>query len=462
MEASHPRTPHLVPARLGGETARLSPTSSFFTLSDVLWRGFVPSLDRLYLATLDDGTEVYVPANRLCHVALAGATRGGKGHIKRSLMAQLCSAGAEIYLLDQHYTRWDRESRDPLDRPCPEDWTPYTPYLQNDPTELIPVRQKYRVIGRYLRAATQELDRRIERYGNSLPVGTPIFLFLDELPDIVDNIPEAEDCLKKLLRQGAKVGVNVVTLSQDFLVDTLFPKGGGGAVRDCYRTVLYVGGDATTARVLLDMPAKDVPEHELGKGRVMVRCDVVRPAAKGRVPYADNPAIYALLGPSTYIPTEEENGAGGPSSPLSGPQLRPADHLPGLRGDEVHDAPFSVPEPRQASSAPRLYHTHGVGREAQRARVREREWRLRTRGEAAATEHGPAQLEAQAERSVTPERPEDGLATDERMVLEAYRHGTKTGNAIAAVTGIPGTRVNQCLHLLLAKGLIDWKPKAQY
>lgn len=296
-----------------------SQQKSYFTLSDILRKGFRPSLQKIYLATLEDGTDVYVRADQLCHVAGAGLTRGGKGHIKRSLMAQLCYAGAEVYLLDPKYTRWDRNSVDPTGKPCPEDWTPYTPFLQNDPMDLVPIATKYQVIEHYLKEAKRELDQRLEAYGYSRSTGRPMFLFLDEMPDIVDNIPNAQTYLKSILRMGAGVGVYVVCLSQDFLVKTLFP-GEGGAVRDCFRTVFYVGGDPTTAKILLDMPAKDVPENNLGKGRIMLRCDVVRPAQLARFPYGDNQALYDLIGPSTYIEPEEEEDL---VSDLMTPQLKP-------------------------------------------------------------------------------------------------------------------------------------------
>lgn len=340
MEALQPKPrAQLAPPTLGKGSLRAPASRSFFTLSDVLAKGFRPSLQKIYLATLDDGTDVFVPATKLCHGALAGLTRGGKGHMKRSLMAQLCFAGAEVYLLDPHYTQYDRESEDPTGRPCPEDWTPYNAYLQNDPSEQIPVIQKYQVIGGYLQAAKQELDRRLERYGRSLSVGRPVFIFIDELPAIVDNVPEAPGYLKSILREGAKVGVYVVALSQDFLVKTLFPNE-GGAVRDCFRTVLYVGGDAQTARILLDMPAKDVPENRLGKGRVMLRCDTVRPAQEARVPYVDNEALCTLLGPSTYVePDEEDEMVRGL---IAGPQLR-------TEREEIHTEKLPTPTTRRVA-----------------------------------------------------------------------------------------------------------------
>lgn len=57
--------------------------------------------------------------------------------------------------------------------------------------------------------------------------------------------------------------------------------------------------------------------------------------------------------------------------------------------------------------------------------------------------------------------PEDSLTADERRVLNAYREGHRTGNAIAGIIGMPGTRVNQCLNKLSALRIIDWQPKVK-
>lgn len=410
-----------------------SQAKSYFTLSDVLRKGFRPSLQKIYLVTLEDGTDVFVQASKLCHVALAGLTRGGKGHIKRSLMAQLCYAGAEVYSLDPHYTRWDRESEDPTGKPCPEDWTPYTPYLGNDPAEQIPTNQKFQVIEHYIKELHREFDRRMELYGRSQSVGRPMFIFIDELPVIVRKCPEVPAILASLLQEGAKVGVFLVCASQNYHVKTVFPDE-GGAVRDCFRTVFYVGGDATTASVLLDMKASGVPENRMGKGCVMLRCDSVRPAQIAFVPYVDNQALYALLGPSTYVePREDERQ-------MTGPQLRPATAC--AQDNEVH-----TDKPPAVRSGTRTV------RSAVDRRI-EREQRLRSVAPV------QARLVARAPEVPVQDDPESGLADDERAVLEAYRAGYKSGNAIAGITRLPGTRVNKHLNRLSALRLIDWQPKA--
>src|SRR4028118_1407334 len=95
--------------------------------------------------------------------------------------------------------------------------------------------------------ATDELPQRLERRYKGESVGAPLFLAIDELPLIVKDVPEAPKHMARLLREARKVNIFLIGAAQDFLVKTI---GGSGAVRDCYRTAFYVGGDAQTARVL--------------------------------------------------------------------------------------------------------------------------------------------------------------------------------------------------------------------
>jgi hypothetical protein len=266
-----------------------------FNFSSLLG-SFTPTLDKIYLGMLPEGGHIFCKAEDLCHVALAGSTGGGKSSIMRLLMSQLCKAGAQVLLLNPHYTRYDLKSG--------EDWTPFEKYLHFDPMEC----RKYSVIEHYLKYTSEVLlPRRREKYAHSMPVGKPYFIVLDELPSIIKHVPDAPGYLSELLREGRKFGIYLITASQDFLVKTIDPSGGGGAVRDCYRTAYYVGGDATTAKIMLDMAPRDIPEHELGKGQVMLRCasSEVKKATRATVPYVDNDALYRLLGPSTYRPTQQ-------------------------------------------------------------------------------------------------------------------------------------------------------------
>src|SRR5581483_12232139 len=104
--------PHTDPP--GGEPpaaqvpAMLVPSYGRFTFSQVL-ASHAPALDRVFLGVLADGTPLWCAARDLCHVALAGATGGGKSSILRLLLAHLCHGGASVLLLNPHYTHFDRE-----------------------------------------------------------------------------------------------------------------------------------------------------------------------------------------------------------------------------------------------------------------------------------------------------------------------------------------------------------------
>lgn len=395
-----------------------------FKFSGVL-ESFRPSLDRIYLATLETGEILYCRAEDLCHVALAGSTRGGKSSIMRMLMAQLCAAGAKVLILNPHYSRYILDKK--------EDWTPFEPYLLHDPMEC----RKYDVIEYYLRqVATEILPRRLDKFAHSQPVGKPYFLALDELPAIMKHVPDASSYLEDILREGAKVGIFLITAAQDFLVKTISPNGSGGAIRECYRSAYYVGGDATTAKILLDMPANQIEEDRLGRGTIMIRNWVVQKRSTlAYVPLVDNEALYRLLGPSTYVPTA-----------LSDTREQEEDLVTYMVSGSRYEQEESITSTSMRSGR------REMSDPMQRRRAREQ--RLSGQRYAIVPKTPVAETHKNEQDSVA-------LRQDEQQVLEAYQAGYKTGNAIAGMTGISGTRVNQCLNRLSALGLIDWQPKTK-
>src|SRR5947207_8756037 len=256
-----------------------------FLFSEILER-FIPTLERIYLATLPNGTSIFCDYKALCHVALAGATDAGKSNIMRMLIAQLCYVGAKVLVLNPHWTGYVLDKQ--------EDWTPIVPFLFDDPKEC----RAYDKIEYYLNyLANKTIPRRLDLFAESRPTGKPIFVVIDELPAIVKRLKTVPGYLDTILKEGRKVGVYLISAAQDFLVDTI---GGTGAVRDCYRTAYSVGGDDTTTNKLLGKTKADRP---LGKGVVLLRNasnDLCKEAVTALVPYVDNESLYRLLGPSTY------------------------------------------------------------------------------------------------------------------------------------------------------------------
>lgn len=374
-------------------------------------RAFTPTREQIFLGYLPGGQAVYVTLEDLCHVALAGLTGNGKTTLMRLLVSQLEYVGAKVLILNPHYTSYDIKKH--------EDWTPIERHLYRPPVT------DFAAIGGVMKwVATVLLRDRMERYRQSISWGEPIFVVIDELPAIVKQVPEFPEYVSAILREGRKVDILLIVASQDFLARTVGPDE-GGAVRKNYKTKMYVGGDVTTAKVLLDIPPAQIPEDALGSGVIMMRNQAVKRASLARVPYVDNKALYQLLGPSTYVPSEQQPQQDIQALPLAG-------------------SPEDVSEP-PTTTAPRLYHRvpEGATHERKMARVQ----RLR---------NTPVVASEQPQRDETPEA---RLSEDERRVLEAYRDGAKTGMAIKAVTGIAGTRVNECLHKLTGLGLIDWQPR---
>ncbi len=262
---------------------------SMFTFSQLLASGFKPTLHKIFLGRLSDGTDVFVEAKDLCHIALAGSTGQGKTSLMRLIMAQLCSIRVSVVLLNPHYMVYDRDHN--------EDWTPFTPYLARNPLDYVKVDN----IAFMLKWIIEKtLARRMELARAGKSVGKPYFIVIDELPAIVAERKECAGYVAKLLREGRKYGIYLIVASQDFLVKTTGMDAQGGAVRKCFRTACYVGGDSTTANVLLEKQATPIPETDLGKGMMMLRCSATSKAVIASVPYCDNEALYQLLGPSTF------------------------------------------------------------------------------------------------------------------------------------------------------------------
>ncbi len=272
-----PQMPPAVPSLISTELEAPALPMGTVDLSELVqtWR---PSVDSITLAVGPGGVPYRVHARELCHVALAGATGGGKSNIMRLLLAQLTAAGAKVCLADPHFTPYDPESGD--------DWRPIAQRLH-----MAPAVKAGDIRHMLAWMATDELPQRLERRYKGQHVGAPLFLAIDELPSIVKDVPEAPEHLGRLLREARKVNIFIIGAAQDFLVKTI---GGAGAVRDCYRTAFYVGGDAQTARVLLDVRGS-VDDGQLGQGLAMLRSKATPQAALVRVPYASNEAIYGLL-----------------------------------------------------------------------------------------------------------------------------------------------------------------------
>ena len=256
-----------------------------------LLRRWRPSPQSILVALGPNGRPITVPVRDLCHVAFAGPTGGGKSLLAALLASQLESVGANVLFADPHFAPILEET----------DWRLIAEHLVRPPATTPQAIHKL-----LSWMALVELPARIERRRQGKPLGASYFLFCDEWPVIVDAVPDAPKLAAKILREGRKFGLNLLTAAQDFLVKTI---GGSGGVRDCFRTAYYTGGDRTTAKVLLDVKDGEIDDGTLGKGVVMLRCTATPEATLVRVPLPSIDAIRLLLPPVTSSFTTPRSGA---------------------------------------------------------------------------------------------------------------------------------------------------------
>jgi hypothetical protein len=279
----------------GADLPEIGSRRKITVFSELLKSGWRPTLESIYVGTDARGHHRWVSAKDLCHVALAGATGHGKSSLLRLIMAQLCSLKLPIVLLNPHYMIFDLDHN--------EDWTPYTPYLQRDPI-VCKQTANIEVVLKWM--AEELLEKRKARTARGESAGKPFFFILDEYPDMKAEIKDAPKYVGKILRQGRKYGIFLIVASQDFSVKTLGVEG-EGAVRKCFLTTFYVGGDPITARELLNVSVRDIPENDLGKGTIMLKYAGCDDPILAWVPYVDNESLYLLLGPSTFVRPAQED-----------------------------------------------------------------------------------------------------------------------------------------------------------
>jgi hypothetical protein len=242
--------------------------------------GHVPSVRSILLGLAPGGAPLTVSAKELMHTGLLGASGGGKSNTGRLILTQLLACGVDCVIADPHFALYDTETG--------EDWQPIASRLKMSPAV------KAGDIGDMFGWMGDELSRRKERRTAGERVGSPLVAYVDELPSIVSDVPGAMDTLSRILREGRKYAIYLVTAAQDMLVRTLKT---GGEIRENLRTAIYSGGAIASAVPLVDMTKREIGQFEerLGRGVVLLRSQVTPQATLARVPLASNEAVVRLL-----------------------------------------------------------------------------------------------------------------------------------------------------------------------
>lgn len=247
------------------------------TLGQVQAGGWRPSVGEILLGLAPDGVRVTVPVgDLLCHVVTAGKTGSGKSNTLRLLLTQLAAVGAEYYICDPHFT--------PVNPTTGDDWRALAAASQ--PHRALTSKAEIVALVDGLAA---EVDTRLARWHTGAHPGPARFYLFEELPSLADTDKDFMKKLGRLLREGRKLGLFIITAAQDMLISTV---GGSAGLRSQFATVYYGGGDPYTARALLAVKVAE----PAGKGVCWLRSVTDTEPRQVRVPLVTNADITALLG----------------------------------------------------------------------------------------------------------------------------------------------------------------------
>jgi len=147
------------------------------------------------------------------HLMIVGETNSGKSTAATALLA--CRAQIDrVLILDPHA--------------APGDWSGLPAIGQG---------RDYAAIDRAFLQLEREMSERYQRRAAGQPFGAPMTIFIDEYPTIAANCPGAAKAFKALAREGRKVAMRLVVLTQDANVKTLGIEG-EGPVRESFSRLL--------------------------------------------------------------------------------------------------------------------------------------------------------------------------------------------------------------------------------
>jgi hypothetical protein len=165
-----------------------------------------------------------------------------------------------------------------------------------------------------------------EQQGDFTFLDHPIFVFVDELPEVFARCPDAIKHLDRIGRTGRQYCVFAWIASQTALVSEI---GQSTAAQANYKTRIYGGGDKASSNRLMKGTLPPGAERTLqasGAGLTLMLADGVDGLAFVRAPLVTNEALFAYFGlpPFSLEDWLKRKPAGGvPSPPSTLRVLRP-------------------------------------------------------------------------------------------------------------------------------------------
>ena len=266
-----------------------------FTLSDVL-SDYEPSDKGIVLSKGNSGLVTVPLGDRMCHVALASKTGGGKTNAQRIIATQLLASDQDVYFCDP--TWQDIRVNNDGQR---FDYRPIRNRLAEPPATTPEAATDV------MRRLVEETQKRMRVAENRVVRLPRKYVIADELPYFAQYSKEFMGYVATIVRIGRNYGIYLIVAAQDFQNNTLNVE--GGAFRSNFLTNYFGNGDLTTARLLLRFERGEKPDlHKVGSNGVFLlnAQGYSNSRIKVRVPLGDNESVYQLLGSRPDIPVNDE------------------------------------------------------------------------------------------------------------------------------------------------------------
>lgn len=224
---------------------------------------FAPMVDNAPVPQLPMPQLAPLPMLSGRHILIAGPTGGGKSHTARYLL----QARRNVYVLDPHF--------------APGEWT--------DHCRVIGGGRNFRAIAETIHQVYELMDGRFKQRNAGNALFSAVHLVTDELPAIVKSEPKTADELMQIGREGRKVNVFLMLLTQSVMVKTLGIEGEGDARKNF-------------ATIMLDQLPEGQPEDTPRKCTVIIG-DFKNPESKAEylIP-ATIPTGNAVPGAGNGVP----------------------------------------------------------------------------------------------------------------------------------------------------------------
>ncbi len=280
-----------------------------------------------------EGGAIAIPLTEMYHVIDVSSSGKGKSNRFRLAMMQMVGT-CQTYCINP-FAANVKPVNDARDI---EVWKPIYDRLANKR----PLKEGPEIKD-LLASMVREIARRnaLEEQGDFSWRMQPIFVFIDELPEVFARCPEAIDLLDKIGRGGRQFCVFAWVASQTALTKEI---GQSTAAQANYKTRIYGGGDKTSCSRLMKGALPSDAERTLqtaGAGLSMILAEGMDAPAFVRAPLVTNEALFQFFGLPPFRKADWMSGGRGVAQSNAWRESVLAPPLRSLRPDgEPPQAPY--------------------------------------------------------------------------------------------------------------------------